>query len=91
MTADPYQALVGALRDIVAAAVADGVARALASSNTSADDAVMVDVPETARRTGLGVTSVKKLIAAGDLASIVVGRRRLVRVADIDAFAAGRT
>ena len=47
-------------------------------------------LPEVCEATGLGRTSVKKLIYDGDLDSIKVGRRRLVPVEAIDKFIAAR-
>ena len=45
---------------------------------------------ELCQLTGLGLTTVKKLIADGKLASITVGRRRLVPAEALEAFIAER-
>ena len=39
---------------------------------------------------GLGLSTLAELTAAGTVASITVGRRRLYRVSDLDAWLAGR-
>jgi excisionase family DNA binding protein len=81
---DPYRFLGLALQAIVE----DAVASALASVSSPAPELpVMVSVPEAARRLGLGTTKVKELIACGRLASVTVGRRRLVPTSAIIALA----
>jgi hypothetical protein len=50
------------------------------------DNAMLLDVPETAGRLRLSVSMTKKLIASGDLASVQISRRRLVSVTAIDAY-----
>ena len=44
---------------------------------------------DVARMTSLSLRKVRELIAAGTLASVKIGRRRLVRRADIEALASG--
>ena len=84
--ADPFQALGEALQ----AVIEDAVAKALASVKTiSSEGAVMVSVPEAAERLGVGTTKVKQLIASGQLASVTIGRRRLVPAANVRSFGSG--
>ena len=83
---DPILVLGEALR----AVIQDAVSKALASVEMSpADDAVMLSVPEAAERLGLGTTKVKQLIASGQLASVTIGRRRLVPAASVRSFGSG--
>jgi excisionase family DNA binding protein len=77
---NPYDALADALAAMVRQAVADAVAQVSAAP---ADTAAMVPVPEAAARLGVGVTKTKKLIASGELRSVLVEGRRLVSVAAI--------
>jgi excisionase family DNA binding protein len=79
---DPYEQLADAIR----AMVEDVVAQALGPMRAAPTGPVMIPVPEAATRLGIGVTKVKELIAAGRLASVLVGRRRLVPVAALDDF-----
>lgn len=80
---DPFQALGEALQ----AVIEDAVSRALLSVKTpSADKAVMLSVPEAAERLGVGTTKVKQLIASGQLASVTIGRRRLIPAAEVRLF-----
>ena len=80
---DPFQALGEALQ----AVIEDAVAKALASIKApSTEDAVMLSIPEAAERLGVGTTKVKQLIASGQLASVTIGRRRLVPVAILRSF-----
>jgi excisionase family DNA binding protein len=54
-------------------------------------DAVLVSLPDAARRLGLGLSSVKALVQRDDgLRSIRIGKRRLVPVAAIEEFVARR-
>jgi len=83
---DPFRALGEALQ----AVIEDAVSKALASVKApSTEDAVMLSVPETAERLGVGTTKVKQLIASGQLASVTIGRRRLVPAANVRSFGAG--
>jgi excisionase family DNA binding protein len=80
---DPFQALGEALR----AVIEEAVSRALASVRmTTTDDTVMLSIPEAAERLGVGTTKVKQLIASGQLASVTIGRRRLVPAAIVRSF-----
>jgi excisionase family DNA binding protein len=81
----PYLALAEALAD----AIEHAVKEALCQANTPADKATMASVPEAAQRLGLGRTKLNELIARGALPSVVIGTRRLLRPADLEAFAAG--
>jgi excisionase family DNA binding protein len=44
-----------------------------------------VSVPEAAERLGIGVTKLKELIGCGRIPSVVIGRRRLIPMAGLDA------
>ena len=80
---DPFQALGEALQ----AVIEDAVSKALASMQApSSEDAVMLSVPEAAVRLGIGTTKVKQLIASGQLASVTIGRRRLIPATNLRAF-----
>lgn len=84
--ADPFQALGEALQ----AVIEDAVAKSLASVKApSTEEAVMLSVPEAAERLGVGTTKVKQLIASGQLASVTIGRRRLVPAAIVRSFGSG--
>ena len=83
---DPFQALGEALQ----AVIEDAVAKALASVKAPwTEDAVMLSVPEAAERLGVGTTKVKQLIASGQLASVTIGRRRLVPAENVRSFGSG--
>jgi len=83
---DPFQALGEALQ----AVIEDAVAKALASVKTpSSEDAIMLSVPEAAERLGVGTTKIKQLIASGQLASVTIGRRRLVPAENVRSFGSG--
>ena len=83
---DPFQALGEALQ----AVIEDAVTKALASVKTaSSEDAVMLSVPEAAERLGVGTTKIKQLIASGQLASVTIGRRRLVPAENVRSFGSG--
>jgi len=56
-----------------------------------ADDVLMVDRKEAARRLGLGVRMVWELTNTGELPAVRFGRAVRYRVADLEAFTAGRT
>lgn len=80
---DPFQALGEALR----AVIEEAVSKALASIRVpTTDDVVMLSVPEAAERLGVGTTKIKQLIASGQLASVTIGRRRLVPAANVRSF-----
>jgi excisionase family DNA binding protein len=80
---DPYQSLGAALQAVIEHAVSSALALLPASA---ALEPIMLSVPEAAEQLGIGTTKVKQLIAAGDLASITIGRRRLVPAASVRAF-----
>lgn len=50
------------------------------------DEPLTMSVPTAARRCGLGKTFMWSLALRGDLPTVVVGRRRLVREADLRRF-----
>ena len=52
--------------------------------------ALAVGAAEAARLLGVGRRLLSRLTASGDLVSVKIGRRRLYRVADIEAFLAER-
>jgi excisionase family DNA binding protein len=82
---DPFRSLGAALQAVIEHAVSN----ALASLPTSATaEPVMLSVPEAAEQLGVGTTKVKQLIAGGLLASITIGRRRLIPAASVRAFGA---
>ena len=82
---DPYTSLGAALQAVIEHAVS----RALASLPASAvAEPIMLSVPEAAEQLGIGTTKVKQMIAAGRLASVTIGRRRLVPAASVRAFGA---
>ncbi|MEM6853732.1 MAG: helix-turn-helix domain-containing protein [Planctomycetota bacterium] len=49
---------------------------------------LLVGVPEAGRMLGLSVKSIRRMIAGGELPSVMVGSRRLLAVADLTAWAA---
>lgn len=85
MTPSPFEQLATAFEAIVRQAVADALAEALPAT---ADSRVLLSVQEAATRAGVSTTTMKREIAAGHLRSSLVGRRRLVHVADLAAYAA---
>jgi excisionase family DNA binding protein len=50
------------------------------------DSALLVDKREVAKRLGVSERMVDSLIFSGSLASCAIGRRRLIAVADLEAF-----
>lgn len=86
-TPDPHSDSTRALGEALRVVIEDAVFKALASVKVlPAEDAVMLSVPEAAERLGLGTTKVKQLIASGQLASVTIGRRRLVPAANVRSF-----
>jgi excisionase family DNA binding protein len=80
------------LAEAIGAVVREAVKDALSEiSVTGGDTATTVPVAEAARRLGLGRTKVNELISSGDLPSVLVGKRRLLRPADLEAFAAAQS
>ena len=86
-TPDPNSDPIRALGEALRAVIEDAVSNALVSVKVlPTDDAVMLSVPEAAERLGLGTTKVKQLIASGQLASVTIGRRRLIPAANVRSF-----
>jgi len=52
-------------------------------------DRLLLPIGEAARLLGIGRTKIYALIADGSIPTVRVGRRRLVRRADLDVFVAG--
>jgi excisionase family DNA binding protein len=50
-------------------------------------EAILCSIPEAAEALGLGRSKLYELIAGGSIETVTIGRRRLVRVASIRAFA----
>ncbi|MHB9879921.1 helix-turn-helix domain-containing protein [Pacificimonas sp. ICDLI1SI03] len=48
---------------------------------------VLCSIPEAAEALGIGRSKAYQLLEAGKLETITIGRRRLVRVASVKAFA----
>ena len=80
---DPYRSLGAALQAVIEHAVTSALASLPASG---AAEPFMLSVAEAAEQLGVGTTKVKQLIATGRLASVTIGRRRLVPTASIRAF-----
>jgi excisionase family DNA binding protein len=87
---DPYIALAQALASVIRQAVRDGVAEAVSEIlphlAPTVDLTTVVDVSEAANRLGLGSTLTKKLIASGQLPSVLIGHRRKVSLSAIEAY-----
>ena len=66
----------------------DGVTVGLQRPQTTTDDKLVLDVPETARRLRISRSFAYELIAAGKLPSSRLGRRVLVPVRELDEFLA---
>ena len=80
---DPCRSLGAALQAVIEHAVTSALASLPASGTT---EPFMLSVAEAAEQLGVGTTKVKQLIATGRLASVTIGRRRLVPTASIRAF-----
>jgi excisionase family DNA binding protein len=79
------------LGDALVALVHKAVKEALAEMRVAGgDNSTMVSISEAAARLGLGKTKLSELIRTGDLPSVKVGHRRLLRPADLEEFAARR-
>lgn len=81
---DPFQALGEALRAVIEEAVSKALDSVKASTK---DHAVMLSIPEAAHRLGIGTTKVKQLVASGELASLTIGRRRLILATSVESIA----
>jgi excisionase family DNA binding protein len=66
--------------------IADAVAQATSINPPAGDSAVAVSLEQAAERLHLSPRTIRRLIASGELPSVVVGDRRLVRVADLESF-----
>jgi excisionase family DNA binding protein len=81
---DPCRDLGRALGDIIRPVIKQAVAEAMADvlpqilAQATSDPVSVMDVPEVADKLGLSESKVKKLVAAGEIASICVGRRRKI-------------
>jgi excisionase family DNA binding protein len=82
---DPYQTFGAALQAVIEHAVTAALASVPAAVP---GEPVMLSVPEAAEQLGVGTTKVKQLIASGQLASVTIGRRRLIPTAGLQALAA---
>ena len=87
---DPCTALVEALGAIIRQAVRDGVAEVVSEIlphlGPPTDPTAMVDVAEAANRLGLSLSKTKRLVVAGELGSVLIGRRRKVPVSAIESY-----
>ena len=54
-------------------------------------EAILVSIPDAAKALGLGRSKTYELISEGRLATVTIGRRRLVLVESVRALAAGET
>jgi excisionase family DNA binding protein len=82
---NPYQTFGAALQAVIEHAVTSALASVPAPIS---GEPVMLSVPEAAEQLGVGTTKVKQLIASGRLASVTIGRRRLIPTAGLQALAA---
>ena len=78
-----------AVRQAVREVLRDELPRLLAETRP-ANESGLLDVEAAARRLGLGKSTIRKLAAKCELPSIPIGRRRLFRLADLDAYAEAR-
>jgi excisionase family DNA binding protein len=86
MTAiDPFEALGHALAVVIRQTVHEAFA---ATRPADLDEGTqLLAIPSAAARLGIGQTTLKKAIAAGQIRTCLVGRRRLVPVAAIVEYA----
>jgi excisionase family DNA binding protein len=75
-----------AIKEGVAAAIAEIVPQVLAQAKAKDDRVLVMDVKEAATRLGLSKSKVHRLIGAGEIASVSMGRRRKIPVQAIDAY-----
>jgi len=59
--------------------------------STSAIRPLLLSIPDAAAALGIGRTLVNELVSMGELASIKIGGRRLVRLDAIEQYVASRT
>jgi excisionase family DNA binding protein len=85
MEADPYHALGEALGAVIRKEIRAALAEV---ASTTGDSAALLSVPKGAALLGIGKTKLYQLIASGELPSVVVGKRRLLRPADLEQFSA---
>jgi excisionase family DNA binding protein len=87
---NPYQALAEALAGVIEEAVEQAVNKALAEIlphlTAPFDPVNVIDVPEAAARIGVSVSKTKRLIAASEIESVLIGRRRKVPVDAIENY-----
>lgn len=75
------------LRDTLHAAAKGGLTAPVVEQILQPPDAVVVNVPEAARRLSLSARSVRRMVADGRLPVLRIGRRVLVPVAALDRLA----
>lgn len=63
----------------------------MSSHHTDRIARLAVSPAEAARMAGIGRTKLYSILAANELVSIKLGSRRLIRVADLEAWLAGLT
>jgi excisionase family DNA binding protein len=80
---DPYRDLGEALAVVIRKELREALADV---TMPGANTFTMVSVGEAAHRLGPGKTKLNRLIAAGELGSVLVGRRRLVPVEAIESY-----
>jgi len=81
---EPVQRLADALADVIAMAVE----RAAANPTATPGHAIAVGIADAAERLGVSAVTVKRLVASGELPSVLVGDRRLIPASALDAFIA---
>jgi excisionase family DNA binding protein len=79
--------------DRVAAELADRVERRLErmAAERGADGPQALDVKQAAARLGVSPTTMHELVMSGEVASVKVGRRRLIATSTIDGMLSGET
>jgi excisionase family DNA binding protein len=80
---DAFDDLAQAFRCAVHDAVVQAVTEALSGHSEGAS---LLDVPAVAERLAISTAKVKRLIAAGELGSVLIGRRRLVPAEALAAY-----
>ncbi len=79
MSRPDLEAVLDALADMIAERVADRIA----SRDGTAEPSAGLSVRDAARRLGVGITSVRELIARGSLRVTRIGRRIVVPVSEV--------